>query len=146
MNIEQGVSLAGYSTMGLGGKARYLAIVESKEDVIECLGFASLNRLKILMVGGGSNIVWRDEGYDGLILINKIRGFEVESENDEGADILIGAGEDWDFVVDRTVSLGLSGIECLSLIPGTAGATPVQNVGAYGQEIAETLISVDAHD
>jgi len=146
MNISRDVSLASYSTMGLGGNAKYLATIESKEDLIEALSFANQNRLKIYMIGGGSNIVWRDEGFDGLLLVNKVRGFEVESEDDEGADILIGAGENWDLVVDRAVSLGLSGIECLSLIPGTAGATPVQNVGAYGQEISETLISVDAHD
>jgi len=132
--------------MGLGGRARYLAAVESRQDLIEALNFASLNKLRTLMIGGGSNIIWRDEGFNGLVLVCKIRGFEIESENDNGADILIGGGEDWDLVVDRIVSLGLSGIECLSLVPGTAGATPVQNVGAYGQEIAETLISLEAYD
>lgn len=132
--------------MGLGGQARYLAYIESKEDLIEALVFARDNKLKTLMIGGGSNIIWRDSGFNGLLLVCRIRGFEVESENDKGADILIGAGEDWDLVVDRTVSLGLSGIECLSLIPGTAGATPVQNVGAYGQEIADTFLSLEAYD
>jgi UDP-N-acetylmuramate dehydrogenase len=146
MNILKGVSLADYSTMGLGGKASNLAVVESRQDLIEALNFADFSRLKILMIGGGSNIVWQDSGYDGLVLVNRMRGFEVESEDEQGADILIGAGENWDLVVDRAVSLGLSGIECLSLIPGTAGATPVQNVGAYGQEISETLISVDGYD
>ena len=111
MNIQRDVSLSDYSTMGLGGIAEYLAEVESCQDLIEALNFANQNRLKIYMVGGGSNIVWKDEGFKGLILVNKIRGFEVESEDDEGADILIGAGENWDLVVDRAVSLGLSGIE-----------------------------------
>jgi UDP-N-acetylmuramate dehydrogenase len=146
MTIERDVSLTNYSTMGLGGQAKYLATIESKEDLIEAINFALQNKLKVLMVGDGSNIVWQDSGFDGLLLICGVRGFEVESENDEGADILIGAGENWDLVVDRAVSLGLSGIECLSLIPGKAGATPVQNVGAYGQEIAETLISLEAYD
>ncbi len=146
MNIERNVSLANYSTMRLGGQAKYLAVIESKEDLIEALNFANQNELKTLMVGTGSNIVWKDEGFDGLLLVCKVRGFDVENENDDGADILIGAGENWDLVVDRAVSLGLSGIECLSLVPGTAGATPVQNVGAYGQEIAETFISLEAFD
>jgi UDP-N-acetylmuramate dehydrogenase len=132
--------------MALGGKAKYLVSVESKQDLIEAIGFASQNKLEVLITGGGSNIVWRDSGFDGLLIVNKIRGFELENENDEGADLLVGAGENWDFVVDRAVSLGLSGIECLSLVPGTAGATPVQNVGAYGQEIAETLVSLEAYD
>ncbi|HEY1645238.1 MAG TPA: UDP-N-acetylmuramate dehydrogenase [Candidatus Saccharimonadales bacterium] len=146
MTIERNVSLADYSTMALGGEAQYKADITSRDDLIEAISFASANRLKILMVGGGSNIVWRDEGFKGLLLVNKIRGFEVEREDETGADILVGAGEDWDLVVDRSVSLGLSGIECLSLVPGTAGATPVQNVGAYGQEIAETLVSLEAYD
>ena len=87
------------------------------------------------MIGGGSNIIWRDEGFNGLLLIKNIRGFDIENEDDKGSDIVIGAGENWDLAIDRAVSLGLSGIECLSLVPGNAGATPVQNVGAYGQEM-----------
>lgn len=146
MKIESNVSLVNYSTMRLGGQAKYMATIASKEDLIEALNFANNNRLKTLMIGSGSNIVWKDEGFNGLLLVSQVRGFEIENEDDKGADILIGAGEIWDLVVDRTVSLGLSGIECLSLIPGTAGATPVQNVGAYGQEIAETLISLEAYD
>ncbi len=146
MKVESNVSLATCSTMGLGGNASYLAVIETKEDLIEAMNYASQNKLNVLVVGDGSNIVWRDDGFNGLLLVCRIRGFEVESEDDEGADILIGAGENWDLVVDRAVSLGLTGIECLSLIPGTAGATPVQNVGAYGQEISETLVSLEAYD
>src|ERR1700693_3433471 len=103
MNIERDVSLADYSTMGLGGRARYLAAIESKQDLTEAINFATQNKLKILMVGSGSNIVWKDEGFDGLLLVSRVRGFEVESENDEGVDILVGAGENWDLVVDRAV-------------------------------------------
>ncbi len=146
MKIKQNISLASYSTMGLGGKTEYLASIGAKEDLIEALSFAREHRLRTLMIGGGSNIIWRDEGFKGLVLLNNIRGFEVENENNDGADIIIGAGEKWDSVVDRAVSLGLSGIECLSLIPGSAGATPVQNVGAYGQEISESLVSLVAYD
>jgi UDP-N-acetylmuramate dehydrogenase len=132
--------------MGLGGQASYLVNIETKQELIKALNFANLNKLKTIMIGGGSNIIWRDEGFKGLVIVNGIRGFEIENEDDEGADILIGAGENWDSVVDKAVSLSLSGIECLSLIPGSAGATPVQNVGAYGQEIAKSLVSLEAYD
>lgn len=97
------------------------------------------------MIGDGSNIVWRDEGYQGLILVNKIKGFDLRIE-DDNAYATIGAGENWDQTVEKTVKHGLSGIEALSLIPGTAGATPVQNVGAYGQEISQTLVNLEAYD
>lgn len=146
MDLLRDVSLAEFSTMGLGGKAKYLVSILNRDDLIEALSFATQNKLPVLMTGGGSNIIWRDEGFNGLLLVNNIRGFDIENGDDEGSDIVIGAGEKWDLAVDRAVSLGLSGIECLSLVPGNAGATPVQNVGAYGQEISETLVSLDAYD
>jgi UDP-N-acetylmuramate dehydrogenase len=93
------------------------------------------------MIGGGSNIIWGDEGYNGLVIVDRILGYELD-----GDKLAIGSGEPWDTVVDRTVAAGLTGIEALSLIPGTAGATPIQNVGAYGQEISETLVSLEAFD
>lgn len=88
----------------------------------------------------------RDEGFDGLVLRNRIPGFEVVADSPTDTTIKIGAGEDWDSVVARTVDMNLSGIECLSAIPGTAGAAPVQNIGAYGQEVAETLVLLEAYD
>jgi UDP-N-acetylmuramate dehydrogenase len=100
----------------------------------------------MLMIGDGSNIVWRDEGYKGLVIVNKIMGFEESNENPEDLYLTVGAGENWDSVVKRTVEMGFSGIESLSLIPGKTGSTPVQNVGAYGSEIADTLVSVEAYD
>jgi UDP-N-acetylmuramate dehydrogenase len=99
-----------------------------------------------MMIGGGSNIVWKDEGFAGLVIVNKIMGFEEQQEDTENYFVHIGAGENWDSVVERTVAKGMTGIESLSLIPGTAGATPIQNVGAYGQEVAQTLVSVEAYD
>jgi UDP-N-acetylmuramate dehydrogenase len=99
-----------------------------------------------MMIGGGSNIIWRDEGFPGLILVNKVMRFEEQQEDEENYYVTIGAGENWDASVARTVEKGMTGIEALSLIPGTAGATPIQNVGAYGQEIAQTLVSVEAYD
>lgn len=131
--------------MRLGGPAAYLAHVHSPSEVEEGIAWAEARSLPVIMVGGGSNIIWRDEGFAGLVLVNRIPGFELA---DQGGHLLltVGAGENWDAVVARAVAAGASGIERLSLIPGTAGATPVQNVGAYGQEIADVLVSVDAYD
>ena len=98
------------------------------------------------MLGGGSNVITHDEVFEGIVLLNKIKGFEIIAETDETTDVKIGAGEVWDEVVEKAIGLGLQGIEAMSGIPGTAGAAPVQNVGAYGQEIADTLISLEAYD
>ncbi len=132
--------------MGLGGAAAYLLEVRDRMVVAEAYAWARSRSLPVLMIGGGSNIVWRDEGFAGLVLINKIEGFDQHDEDETGVYLTIGAGENWDKVVERSVVAGLTGIEALSLIPGTAGATPVQNVGAYGQEISETLVSIEAFD
>ncbi|HEY5805957.1 MAG TPA: UDP-N-acetylmuramate dehydrogenase [Candidatus Saccharimonadales bacterium] len=145
MDIRQNVSLRGYSTMRLGGVAAYMVDVRSREEVQQAVSWAEERGLPAIMIGGGSNIVWRDEGFSGLVIVNKIMGYE---ERQEGEDFLvtIGAGENWDAAVARAAEKGLTGIECLSLVPGTTGGTPVQNVGAYGQEIAQTLVSVEAYD
>jgi len=145
MTPRQNVSLRDYSTMRLGGTAAFAADIHDRQQLAEAIAWAEGRSLPIIMIGGGSNIFWRDEGFDGLLLVNKIMGYDDVAEGDAHT-LTIGAGENWDSVVERTVAAGLSGIECLSLIPGTAGATPVQNVGAYGQEIADTLISVEVYD
>lgn len=145
LKILQQVSLREYSTMRLGGTAAYLANIRDRQELLEALAWAGSRGLPVIMIGGGSNIVWRDEGFSGLVLVNQIKGYESRDEAD-GLYLTIGAGENWDEVVERSVRAGASGIECLSLIPGTAGATPVQNVGAYGQEIAQTLVAVEAYD
>jgi len=146
MDIIQAASLRNYSTMRLGGTAAYLGDVHNRPEVEAAVQWASQQNLPVMMMGGGSNIVWTDKGYKGLILVNKILRFEQFEEDKENVYITVGAGEPWDNVVARTVELGLTGIEALSLIPGTAGATPIQNVGAYRQEIADTLVSVEAYD
>ncbi|HUC90178.1 MAG TPA: UDP-N-acetylmuramate dehydrogenase [Patescibacteria group bacterium] len=146
MNIRQNVSLKDYSTMRLGGLAAYVAEITNKQTISQALAWAKERNLPVMMIGGGSNIIWRDEGFPGLLLVNKISGLDVKQENDQNYLVTIGAGESWDEVVARTAAQGLSGIEALSLIPGTAGATPVQNVGAYGQDISQTLVSVEAYD
>ncbi len=146
MNIVEHVSLADYSTMRLGGEAAYLTEIHSRDDLKQAYAWAQERNLPIVMIGGGSNIVWRDEGFPGLVMVNRILGYEDYAESGESHFITIGAGEIWDSVVARTVAAGLTGIEALSLIPGAAGATPVQNVGAYGQEIAQTLTSIEVFD
>lgn len=146
MYILENVPLSGYSTMRVGGPARYLADVQSVSEIPEYVAWAIEKRVPLLMIGGGSNIIWRDEGFTGLVLVNKLKKFEVSSYDTNTAYVTIGAGENWDSVVARTVEEGLSGIEQLSLIPGSTGATPVQNVGAYGQEISNVLMTLQAYD
>lgn len=146
MQILSNVSLKLYSTMRLGGTAKYAVEVTSRMEIEEAVKWAVDHQVPPLMIGGGSNIFWKDEGFDGLLIINRIMGYAAQNEDDHNAYITVGAGELWDSVVERSVKAGYSGIECLSLIPGTAGATPIQNVGAYGQEIADTLVSVEAYD
>jgi UDP-N-acetylmuramate dehydrogenase len=146
MDIRQNVSLRDHSTMRLGGVAAYMVDIADRFKVQEAVDWAESRNLPVMMIGDGSNIVWRDEGFPGLIIVNKIIGFEEQREDEENYFVYVGAGEHWDTVVERTVSKGMTGIEALSLIPGTTGATPVQNVGAYGQEIAQTLVSVEAYD
>ncbi len=132
--------------MRLGGTADFMCEAKTKSDLVAAEEWAETRQLPIRVIGSGSNIIWRDEGFKGLLVVNKIPGFEKISEDHLSETYRIGAGEDWDMVVERTVKAGLSGIECLSLVPGTAGATPVQNVGAYGQDISQTLLSLYAYD
>lgn len=132
--------------MRLGGIADYLVDVHSKEDVVAAYNWALARSLPVIMIGGGSNIYWQDDGFRGLVLVNKILGYTDRIEADSTHTLTIGAGESWDSVVARSVQAGLTGIEALSLIPGTAGGTPIQNVGAYGQQISRTLVSVEAFD
>lgn len=146
MQIQENIDLKDYLTMKLGGAASYFIIVKSIEEVQSALKFATDNSFPYFIIGGGSNIVATDEPYDGVIIHPVIMGFEITNDTPEDSTIKIGAGETWDYVVERAVILGLQGIEAMSAIPGLAGAAPVQNVGAYGQEIADTFISLEAID
>jgi UDP-N-acetylmuramate dehydrogenase len=145
MNYLRHVPLADYTTMRLGGKATWLAVVASVDELAEALRFAEERGLRFFMLGGGSNVVSGGD-FDGLVIVDRLKGFTVLKDDANGATIRIAAGESWDDVVKRTVDMGLSGIEKLSSIPGTAGATPVQNVGAYGAEIAEVFVELEAYD
>jgi UDP-N-acetylmuramate dehydrogenase len=146
MQMLRDVPLKLHSTMRLGGTAAYMADIHDRRELQEALSWAEQGNLPVLMIGSGSNIIWRDEGFPGLILVNKIMRFEEQQEDEENYYVTVGGGENWDSVVARTVEKGMTGIEALSLIPGTTGATPVQNVGAYGQDISQTLVSVEAYD
>ncbi len=146
MDIHTNIPLKNYVTMRIGGNARFMADIHSAGEISEIVARANQQNLPIYILGGGSNTIVHDEGFDGLVLRNRIPGFEAVADTASDATLKIGAGEDWDSVVARTVDMNLIGIECLSAIPGTAGAAPVQNIGAYGQEVAETLVSLEAYD
>lgn len=132
--------------MRLGGNARFMTDARTPADVQEICQNATKQKLPIFILGGGSNIIARDEGFNGIVIRNRIPGFDIVSDEPGATTIRIGAGENWDETVKKTVDMNLTGIEAMSAIPGTVGAAPVQNVGAYGQEIADSLVSVDAYD
>lgn len=144
--MQQNVPLSAYSTMRLGGKASYLADITERSQIEEAAAWAESNRVPLIMIGKGSNIVWRDEGFEGLVLVNKLKRFEQQELDSETAYFTIGGGENWDESVAKTVELGYSGLEHLSLIPGTVGAAPVQNIGAYGAQLSDVLTTVEAYD
>ncbi len=135
------LDLAPLTTLRLGGAARDLVTVTAAEDIPDLVRDSD----PVLVLAGGSNVVISDEGFDGTVLLLRTRGFHPVPDGDT-VRLTLAAGEPWDEVVARTVAEGWSGVECLSGVPGSAGATPIQNVGAYGQEITETLVSVEAYD
>jgi len=146
MDIHTNIPLKNLTTMKLGGVAQYFTEAHTVQDIHEIYKDAQAKQVPIFVLGGGSNVIAHDEGFKGLIVRIKIPGFEVVAEDLYSVTVKIGAGEIWDDIVKRTVDMRLSGIEAMSAIPGTVGAAPVQNVGAYGQEIAETLVSLEAYD
>lgn len=146
MDVRTNIPLKNFTTMKLGGPARFMTEVRTAQEVIDIYTAAQQQSLPIFILGGGSNVIARDEGYNGIIVRIRIPGFEVVADDANSTTIKIGAGEVWDSVVKRAVDMRLSGIEAMSAIPGTAGAAPVQNVGAYGQEVSETLQSLEAYD
>lgn len=140
------VPLSGYTTLRLGGPAARFVAAGTAEDVAAAIRAADGRGEPVLVLGGGSNLVVADEGFDGTVVQVANTGSKIDSLGDGRVALTVEAGEDWDAVVCRTVEAGLGGLECLSGIPGSVGATPVQNVGAYGIEISELLISVDLLD
>ncbi len=144
--ISENFPLAALTTFKIGGKARFFARATNENEVVEALNFAAENNLKIFILGGGSNVLIADEGFDGLVLQIAIKGVSTFAEKDGTIYVTAQAGEDWDEFVEFCVEKNLAGIECLSGIPGFVGGTPVQNVGAYGQEVSETIVSVRVYD
>jgi len=137
------MKLADYTTVRLGGPARGFVRASTEEELIEAVRTADASGEPVLILGGGSNLVVADEGFDGIVIQVATRGVS----HGAGPGVLtVAAGEDWDAVVARTVAEGLAGLECLSGIPGLAGATPIQNVGAYGQEVSQTITQVRVYD
>jgi UDP-N-acetylmuramate dehydrogenase len=131
--------------LGVGGAARYFAAATTEDEILEALGWAGQQGVPVRVLGGGSNLVVSDAGFDGLVLAVWLRGSSFSSPSGD-ALFSVKAGEPWDSVVAQAVARGLAGLEGLSGIPGSAGATPIQNVGAYGQEVAETVVSVRVID
>ena len=146
MQVYTNIPLKNYLTMKIGGNARFMTEVHAPQELAEVYKNSKKQNLPVFVLGGGSNVIATDKGFDGLVIRIKIPGFEVISEDSSFATIKIGAGENWDTIVEKAVQMNLSGIEAMSAIPGTAGAAPVQNTGAYGQEIADTLVSLEAYD
>ncbi len=146
MDIRKNVPLSQYSTMRLGGPAKFVVEIQDEDTLQDAIGFAQEEQVPFVVVGTGSNIVWTDTGYPGLVIVNRIQGIDVIVEDPQFQIIRFGAGVMWDDAVEYSVQQQLTGIEALSLVPGTCGAAPVQNIGAYGQEIADTLVAVHAYD
>jgi UDP-N-acetylmuramate dehydrogenase len=146
MEVHTNIPLKNFTTMKLGGPARFMVEARTPQEVQTVYDNAVSRNLSIFILGSGSNVIASDEGFAGIVIRVRIPGFEIIADDINTTTIKIGAGESWDSVVKRTVDMHLSGIEAMSMIPGTTGAAPVQNVGAYGQEIADTLVSLEAYD
>ena len=148
MTVLENVYLAPLTTLRVGGPSHYFTEPKSAAEVAEAVNFARSKDLPLFVLGGGSNLVVSDAGWPGLVLKLAVRGIEERAESGK-MFFEVGAGEEWDRFVARTVAINCAGVECLSGIPGSVGGTPVQNVGAYGQEVSETIESVlvfDLHD
>jgi UDP-N-acetylmuramate dehydrogenase len=143
--LRHDVALAEHTTLGLGGRAARFAHCQRVEQVRECLGLARQRGWPVQVLGGGSNIIFPDAGFPGLVLKVELAGVDWQ-QHGAWATVTAGAGEVWDELAAWCVDHHLAGVECLSGIPGLVGATPIQNVGAYGQEIRESLVSVQAVD
>ena len=148
MLMEENKPLGPFTTFGIGGPARWFVDAETEDDIVQAADWAREREVRFFVLGGGSNLLVSDGGFDGLVLHIGLRGVAVCASLD-GSDHRIyqtAAGEDWDSFVERAVGDQCAGLECLAGIPGTVGGTPVQNVGAYGQEVASAIERVRAFD
>jgi len=145
LEVRENVPLAPLTTMRLGGPARFFVEAHDEDTVLDAIGWAGRRRLPFRVLGGGSNLVVADDGVEGLVVRIAIRGIASREANGT-IELTAAAGEPWDDLVRDTVERGWAGLECLSGIPGLVGATPIQNVGAYGQEVSERVTAVRALD
>ena len=146
MHIEENRILAPLTTFGIGGRARWFAEAHSEADIVEAAAWARERNLPLFVLGGGSNVLIADAGFPGLVLHIALKGIEGQDIGDDRVLMRVAAGESWDDCVERATKANLAGIECLAGIPGTVGGTPVQNVGAYGQEVSSVIGRVRAFD
>lgn len=144
--LQERAPLAPLTTLGVGGAARFLVTVDDEPTLREALHWARLERMPVALLGGGSNAIVKDEGFEGVVIALRTRGIERTRAVDGTVHVTAAAGEPWDDFVARCVAEDLAGVECLSGIPGLVGATPIQNVGAYGQEVSGTIASVRVLD
>ena len=142
VDINENVRLGPMTTLGVGGPSRYFARAETEQAIEECFRFADEKQIQVFVLGGGSNVLISDHGFPGLVIQPMLEGVKITPEG----IVTSGAGEDWDRLVEMAVSNSLAGLECMSGIPGLVGGTPVQNVGAYGQEVSETIVKVRCFD
>lgn len=143
MERRTGVRLADLTTLRVGGPAREVVEVDTEDDLVAVVREVGPTAL---LVGGGSNLLVGDQGYDGTVVLVRTRGINVQEDDNTGVRLDLAAGESWDDVVARAVAEGWAGVEALSGIPGLVGATPVQNVGAYGQQVCESIVQVRTYD
>jgi UDP-N-acetylmuramate dehydrogenase len=148
MDMRENTLLAPFTTFGIGGPARWFVEAASEDEIVAAVTWAREREIPLFVLGGGSNLLVSDDGFDGLVLRVGLHGIGTADAADElgGKIYQVGAGEDWDQFVKRTVEDCCAGVECLAGIPGTVGGTPVQNVGAYGQEVAAAIERVRAFD
>jgi len=145
MTFEKDVPIAPYTTFKIGGPARFFCRASSEDDLVEAVKFAKSEKLRLFILGGGSNLLVSDEGFPGLVIKIELKGMKFEEKGDTTI-VRAASGEMWDELVAATVERGLYGIENLSAIPGTVGAAPVQNIGAYGTDASSAVASVRALD
>ncbi|PIQ80345.1 MAG: UDP-N-acetylenolpyruvoylglucosamine reductase, partial [Parcubacteria group bacterium CG11_big_fil_rev_8_21_14_0_20_41_14] len=145
MKLEQKKKLSDFTTIKLGGEAREFVSCDSVEEIKEALQYAKEHNLETWILAGGSNTVFKDEGFDGLVIKIHLKGMSFD-EKGGFVFAVVASGENWDDLVFECVKRGLAGIECLSGIPGSVGATPIQNVGAYGQEVSDVIEKVRVLD
>lgn len=145
IKIVENQPMASLTTFDVGGPARYSTSVRSVPDLLEALDFAKTQSAPVLVLGGGSNVLVSDGGFNGIVIRNMIKGIAGRREGD-CFFVHAGSGENWQRFVDWSISENFQGLECLAGIPGTVGAAPVQNIGAYGQEVSEAIESVEAFE